>query len=148
VNNNIHDNVNNQPPIRKTEQESLLDTYIIKRLEQARLLSDPFKLRLIEQFYTPTTTKQVADKLGEKAPRLYRHVDAMVDAGLLVLVEEKPKRGTVERYYKSVAGRFEMDPDLFNTSGEAADSTFALVRAALKETESELAAISARVTRE
>ena len=75
-----------------------MDTYVVKRLDQAKLLTDPFKLKLLEQFGgSPVTTKQVADQMGEKAPRLYRHVDALFDAGLLKLVEEKPKRGTVER---------------------------------------------------
>ena len=56
-----------------------METYVVRRLEQARLLSDPFKLKLLEQFAAgPATTKQVADLLGEKAPRLYRHVDALV----------------------------------------------------------------------
>ena len=89
-----------------------MDTYVIKRLEQATLLSDPFKLKLLEGFAgKPSTTKQVADRMGEKAPRLYRHVDALVDEGLLTLVEEKPKRGTIERYYTTVAARFEVDPE-------------------------------------
>jgi DNA-binding transcriptional ArsR family regulator len=91
-----------------------MDTYIVKRLDQAKLLTDPFKLKLLERFGgDPVTTKQVADQMGEKAPRLYRHVDALFDAGLLELVEEKPKRGTVERYFRTIASRFEVDPELF-----------------------------------
>ena len=54
-----------------------METYVVKRLEQAKLLTDPFKLKLLERFAgEPVTTKQVADRMGEKAPRLYRHVDA------------------------------------------------------------------------
>ena len=88
-----------------------MGTYIVKRLEQAKLLTDPFKLKLLERFAgKPVTTKQVADRMGEKAPRLYRHVDALVEEGLLELVEERPKRGTIERYYKTVAERFEVHP--------------------------------------
>ena len=61
-----------------------MDTYVVKRLEQAKLLTDPFKLKLLEGFArNPATTKQVADRMGEKAPRLYRHVDALVEEGLL-----------------------------------------------------------------
>ncbi|MGY8795785.1 MAG: ArsR/SmtB family transcription factor, partial [Woeseiales bacterium] len=79
-----------------------MDAFVIKRLEQAKFLSDPFKLKLLDEFAgIPVTTKQVADRLGEKAPRLYRHVDALFEEGLLTLIEEKPKRGTIERYYKT-----------------------------------------------
>ncbi len=116
-----------------------METYVIRRLEQARLLSDPFKLKLLEQFAAgPATTKQVADELGEKAPRLYRHVDALVDEGLLELVEERPKRGTVERYFRTIASRFEVDPELFTTGSAAEDDAFDMIRSVLRETESEL----------
>ena len=116
-----------------------MDTYIVKRLEQAKLLTDPFKLKLIEGFAgAPATTKQVADKMGEKAPRLYRHVDALVEEGLLVLVEEKPKRGTIERYYKAVADRFEVDPELFSPGSGAGDDVLALMRSIFRDTESDL----------
>ena len=120
-------------------------TYLVKRLDQAKLLTDPFKLKLLEKFACkPVTTKQVADQMGEKAPRLYRHVDALHDAGLLTLVEEKPKRGTVERYYRTVASRFEVDPELFATSADLEDEGIEMVRALLRETESELVSLYAR----
>jgi predicted ArsR family transcriptional regulator len=116
-----------------------MKTYVVKRLEQAKLLTDPFKLRLIEEFAgIPATTKQVADRMGEKAPRLYRHVDALVDEGLLELVEEKPKRGTIERYYKTVAERFEVDPELFSPASGHGDDAMDMVRSLFRDTESDL----------
>ncbi len=114
-----------------------MDTYVVKRLEQVKLLTDPFKRKLIERFAgRPVTTKQVADRMGEKAPRLYRHVDALVEGGLLELVEEKPKRGTIERYYRTVAERFEVDPSLFATASEGADDAIDIVRSLFRGTES------------
>jgi len=116
-----------------------MDVFVVKRLEQAKLLSDPFKLKLLEEFAgAPVTTKQVADHLGEKAPRLYRHVDALFEEGLLTLVEEKPKRGTIERYYKTVAARFEVDPELFSPSRSGEGEATELIRSAFRATESEL----------
>jgi DNA-binding transcriptional ArsR family regulator len=122
-----------------------MDTYIVKRLDQAKLLTDPFKLKLLERFGgDPVTTKQVADQMGEKAPRLYRHVDALFDAGLLELVEEKPKRGTVERYFRTIASRFEVDPELFTTSAEQRDKGIEMMRSLIRDTESELVSIMSR----
>ena len=119
--------------------EKVAETYMVRRLEQAKLLTDPFKLKLLERFAgAPATTKQVADRMGEKAPRLYRHVEALAEEGLLELVEEKPKRGTVERYYRTVAERFEVDPDLFNAAPGGEDGAFDMVRSLLRETESDL----------
>lgn len=121
-----------------------MDTYIVKRLDQAKLLTDPFKLKLLERFGgEPVTTKQVADLMGEKAPRLYRHVDAMFDAGLLKLVEEKPKRGTVERYYQTIANRFEVDPELFMPAADHNDEGLEMMRALIRETESDLVRVFA-----
>ena len=119
-----------------------MDTYIVRSLDQAKLLTDPFKLKLLERFGgDPVTTKQVADQMGEKAPRLYRHVDALFDAGLLELVEERPKRGTIERYFRTIASRFEVDPELFTTSAEQRDKGIEMMRALIRDTESELVSI-------
>jgi len=122
-----------------------MDTFIVKSLEQAKLLTDPFKLKLLERFAgTPVTTKQVADQMGEKAPRLYRHVDALFDAGFLELVEEKPKRGTIERYYRTVASRFEVDHELFSTSPQSRDEGIDMMRTLLRDTEADLVKLMSR----
>ncbi len=116
-----------------------METYVIKRLEQAKLLTDPFKLKVLEGFASnPATTKQVADRMGEKAPRLYRHVDALVEEGLLELVEEKPKRGTIERYYKTIADRFEVDPGLFSSHRDSGDGALDLLRQVIRDVESDV----------
>jgi len=90
------------------------DTLTIKSLEQIKLLSDPLKLQLIQAFAEEgKTTKQAAAELGESVTKLYRHVDALFDAGLIEIAGEKQKRGTVERTFRAVARRFEADPALF-----------------------------------
>lgn len=92
----------------------MMENFIIKDIEQIRLLSDPFKLQLIQAFAeSDKTTKQVAADLGESVTKLYRHVDALHGAGLLVITGEKQKRGTVERTFRAVAKRFEADHTLF-----------------------------------
>ncbi len=98
-----------------TEKEK---TYVVKNLQQAKILTDPFRLKILKEFVEePRTTKQVADRLGEKPTRLYRHVDALRHVGLLELKHERPKRGTVERYLQAVATRFAVDPGLFESDG-------------------------------
>lgn len=96
------------------------DVFVVKTLEQARLLADEFKLKLLRAFAEqPTTVKRVAQAFDEKPTRLYRHIDALLDAGLLRVVREKPKRGTVERTLQAVASRFEADPSLFDAGPSA-----------------------------
>ena len=88
-------------------------------LEQLKAVSDPLRLRILEALCgPPRTTKQVADHLGEKPTRLYHHVDALEAAGLIQLVHTRPKRGTLEKYFQSVARQFRADPSIFPQSGD------------------------------
>ena len=94
------------------------ETYHVTDLEQVRLLADPLKLRIIQSFAeAPKTTRDVASQLGENLPRLYRHVDALLDAGLIEIVAERQKRGTVERTFRAIAQRYEVDRSLFAVQG-------------------------------
>ena len=61
----------------------------------------------------PRTTKQIATRLGEKPSKLYHHVDALARAGLLELKETRQNRGTVEKYFQSIATHFAVDSSLF-----------------------------------
>ncbi len=146
VNNNIHANVNNQAPEQTflREPPDMLDTYRVSDLEQLRLLADPLKLRIIQAFAGgPRTTGQVAESLGENLTRLYRHVDALLAAGLIEVTEEKKKRGTVERSYQAVARRFEADHALFAADDAGRAAIRELLRSGEEEMLDALAAASA-----
>jgi DNA-binding transcriptional ArsR family regulator len=113
------------------------DIHKIKNLEQVRLLSDPLKLQVLQAFAeAEKTTKQVATELGESVTKLYRHVDALHDAGLLEIASEKQKRGTIERTFRAIAERFEVDQSLF--AGEAGDEGAAAIRQVLRGVEDEI----------
>ncbi len=121
------------------------NTYKIKDLAQVRLLADPLKLQLLQAFAeSPKTTKQVAAELGESVTKLYRHVDALHDSGLLVVVEEKQKRGTVERTFRAVAQRFEADHALF--ADEAGEAGADAVREMLRVSEGEILSVLANAS--
>lgn len=102
------------------------EVFKINDLEQVRLLSDPLKLELIQAFAEGAkTTKDVAEELGHSVTRLYRHVDALHDAGLIEIASEQQKRGTVERTFRAVAHRFEADHRLFSEDDEGSGSSAA-----------------------
>lgn len=118
------------------------DIYKIRDLEQVRLLADPLKLRLLQAFAeSAKTTKQAAAELGERVTKLYRHVDALHDSGLLVVVGEKQKRGTIERTFRAVAERFEADHALF--ADEAGEDGTNAARDILRVSESEILSVLA-----
>jgi DNA-binding transcriptional ArsR family regulator len=86
----------------------------ITDFRQVRALADPLRIRMLQLFaQEPLTTKQVADRLGEKPTRLYNHARALEQAGLIRLVRTRQNRGTTERYLEAVGSRFEVDARLF-----------------------------------
>lgn len=72
---------------------------------QMKALSHPLRVRLLELFGEPRTTKQAAEKMGEAPTRLYHHVAALEKAGLIRLKETRPNRGTTEKYFQLVKRR-------------------------------------------
>jgi DNA-binding transcriptional ArsR family regulator len=79
---------------------------------------------------TPMTVQQLAAHLGDvPAATLYRHVGALAGAGMLVVVGERPVRGTIERTYALNRDRAGLGPeDLASASADQlvqAFSTFA-----------------------
>jgi hypothetical protein len=70
-----------------------------------KVLADPVRLRVLGAFVEPSTALAAARRLG-MGRGIYRHVDALVDAGLLVVVSTQRKRGTIERTLQSTARRY------------------------------------------
>ena len=96
----------------------------------------------------PLTTKQVADRLGEKPTRLYNHARALEQAGLIRLVRTRQNRGTTERYLEAVGSQFEVDERLFalGSAGSAArEATYATAAAILRNAAGELARLGSRL---
>jgi DNA-binding transcriptional ArsR family regulator len=111
-------------------------------LTQVRLLADPLRLKILGAFgRTPRTTKQVAVLLGEKPTKLYHHVEALERAGLLVLKETRPNRGTLEKYYQAVATRIQVGPSVFaapDGPNEGSEATASMLLSMLDTTRQDI----------
>lgn len=84
--------------------------FTITSVEQLQAVASSKRQKILAEFIdNARTTKQVAERLGQPATRLYHHVDALVKHGILVLEKESPKRGTVERYYRAAGRQFRVD---------------------------------------
>jgi DNA-binding transcriptional ArsR family regulator len=68
---------------------------------KAALLLHPLHLRIIEKIEgRQLTAQQLAPLLpGIAQATLYRHLNHLVEGGILTVVEERPVRGTVEKVY-------------------------------------------------
>jgi len=103
------------------------EVFTLTDLEQVKVLADPLRVRILESLCVDEmTTKQVAEALGEKPTRLYHHVEALERVGLIRLVRTRQNRGTIEKYFKAVARRFQAGTDLFRSDGDD-EKTEALV---------------------
>lgn len=94
------------------------ETMILKDLKQIKVFAHPLRARLVEAFADkPRTAKQVAEIIGQKPTKLYHHVEALERVGLIKLVKTQKKRGTLEKYYRTVARRFSVDSGIFQVRG-------------------------------
>lgn len=104
------------------------DVFVLNDIEQIRAMADPLRQRIVEALIeAPLTTKQVAQQLKEQPTKLYHHVELLEKAGIIKLVETKPKRGTVEKYYRAVAQSFTVDRDLFASRTESDETAKTLL---------------------
>lgn len=95
------------------------ETYWIDDLDTLRVVVDPLRLRILDALTDePLNVKQIAEELGAKPTRLYYHVNALEDAGLVQVVETRMKKNMVERYYQAVARDFRVDSELLQARTE------------------------------
>lgn len=112
------------------------DSMTLGSVDQLRALAHPERQRVLRLLATePMTNKQLADKLGESAARLHFHVRELHRAGLIELVEERPKGGVLEKYYRAAARNFRLD----TAFGEAAPGEEGLAEATLEAARREAA---------
>jgi DNA-binding transcriptional ArsR family regulator len=127
------------------------EVYTLTDLEQVRVLADPLRLRILGAFCdAESTTKQVAERIGEKPTRLYHHVDALERVGLLRLTRKRQNRGTVEKYYVAAGRSFSASSSLFSRdagppgTAQAASEMLPVVATMLDGTKNELQGLAAR----
>lgn len=83
-------------------------------MRPSELLLHPVRLRIVQAFLGDQllTTGEVAAELGDVPPAsLYRHVAALVEGGVLVVVDERRVRGAVERSYRLVTAAASVGPE-------------------------------------
>lgn len=72
----------------------------------------PLRRRILELLDAPDSAVGLARRLGLPRQRVNYHLRALERAGLVVLVEERPRRGSTERIVARVADHVVVDPGL------------------------------------
>ena len=118
-------------------------------VHQVKVLADPLRIRILEELCTAErTTKQVAERLGEKPTKLYHHVEALERVGLIRLTRTRQNRGTMEKYYLAVARQFKADSRIFSAadagSGDEGDALQAMIATVFERTADEMRGLVAQ----
>jgi DNA-binding transcriptional ArsR family regulator len=84
-------------------------TYLDEPDKVRRALS-PIRRELLSRLREPASATQLAAVLDLPRQRVNYHLRALEDAGLVELVEERPRRGCVERILRTRPGALVVDP--------------------------------------
>ncbi|WP_316356617.1 helix-turn-helix domain-containing protein [Devosia sp.] len=96
-------------------------TVLIEDADRALLALDPVKRRLLAALREPGSAASLAKKLALPRQQLGYHLRALEQAGLVRLVEERKRRGFVERVLVAAADAFVLDPAMLG-AGLAVDA--------------------------
>jgi putative molybdopterin biosynthesis protein len=79
----------------------------LRSYEQLKLVADPRRLAILQHLMaSPATLTQLGQALGEHPAWIRHHLQRLVEAGLVRLVETRRVRGAEERYYRASAGGY------------------------------------------
>lgn len=80
--------------------------------EQVRAALSPLRRQLLNLLQEPASGTQLAAALDLPRQRVNYHLRELEKAGLVELVEERQRRGCVERILRATAGAFVVDPSV------------------------------------
>jgi DNA-binding transcriptional ArsR family regulator len=89
----------------------------------------PLRRTILEQLREPASATEIAARLGESRQRVNYHVRELERRGLVELIEERRRRGCIERVVRATADAVVVEPTVVGTVGEqdrfAADALLA-----------------------
>ncbi len=91
----------------------------IDTLEAFDALVAPRRLQLVEFFQHPGTAKQAAAHFDVPVTRLYYHINALLEHGLLHVVSEQKRGAMVERQFQVTAQSFSPSEKFMSQYGSA-----------------------------
>lgn len=99
------------------------EVHIIEQADEATELLKPVRIEILSRLARPRTCPELARELGITTQKVNYHMNVLKEAGLVRLVEERRKRGTLEGVYQAVARSFWFSPRLVTRLGDRARTT-------------------------
>lgn len=82
----------------------------LERADEVRVALSPPRRELLSRLREPASATQLAAALGLPRQRVNYHLRVLENAGLIELVEERQRRGCVERILRARSGSVVVDP--------------------------------------
>lgn len=101
----------------------VLDLEVIDEPGAAAALLDPLRARILAALVEPGSATTVADALGETRQKVNYHLRALEEHGFVHLVEERPRRGLVERVVQASARSYVLSPEVLGPNAADPDRT-------------------------
>jgi DNA-binding transcriptional ArsR family regulator len=95
--------------------------FVIDNLETLKVIADPLRLQILELLILQAqTVKELGEKLGLTANKLYYHVNQLEAHGLVQVVDTRQIANMIEKTYGATTQELDIDPALLSftsTSG-------------------------------
>lgn len=85
---------------------------LLEEPDRVRTALSPARRQLLDRLREPSSATRLAAELGVSRQRVNYHLRALEVAGLVELVEERQRRGFVERMVRTRPGAFLVDPSI------------------------------------
>ncbi|GAA1614783.1 helix-turn-helix domain-containing protein [Kribbella sancticallisti] len=85
---------------------------LLEEPEKVRAALSPLRRKLLDLLQEPASATQLAVTLELPRQRVNYHLRELEKAGLVELVEERQRRGCVERILRATSGSFVVDPSV------------------------------------
>jgi DNA-binding transcriptional ArsR family regulator len=93
---------------------------LVSDASKARAALTPLRRELLERLHEPNSASSLAGQLSISRQKLAYHLRVLEEAGLVKLVEERQRRGFVERVLVACADTFVLDPALVQSAPDRA----------------------------
>ncbi|MBB6568182.1 helix-turn-helix domain-containing protein [Kribbella sandramycini] len=97
----------------------------IEEAETVRVALSPVRRRLLELLREPGSASELAKVLGVTRQRVNYQLRELEKAGLVEVVEERQRRGFVERVFRAVDGAVVVDPGVMGRAFEGIQDQYA-----------------------
>lgn len=92
---------------------------LLEEPDRVRVALSPLRRQLLDRLHRPASATELAAELKLPRQRVNYHLRTLETAGLIELVEERPRRGCTERIMQTTAASFVVDPSVMANSDAA-----------------------------